>query len=284
MEAVYFEGLNCYLGCLINAALLSGIQYEAAFAGLWSESRLTYAPSYNLYFTRRLVDDLNTLGLKQEKLPCGSVEEAAQSFGLPDSGEWMLIEMNAYYLPGNPFYQTLHGSHYFLVSKKQDGSLHGIDPTYGHTELDITPDLIIAHASDIQRIVRVPAGVLQRSSRSEAQIIPSTHPLTLQRISSQILDCTGSSRQNAARLAKYIDGMINNRHLYSHYLTSLQAAEQFPLFFRKEFYQRWTAVKNGLYKASLIPANSALLDELCGCLERLMEEEIRMAVNMVEHS
>lgn len=283
-EIIYFEGLNCYLGCIVNGASLLDIHYEAALSSLWSETNFTYAPKSGTYFTKKMLANLHTLGLKIEKFSCPSAVDTAQYLATFSIGEWMIVGMDAFYIPTNPFYQTLHGVHYFLASKKQDGSLMYVDPTYNITDLNMISEDIAAHAFEIYRLSKGSTNYYLVDIVTEAQEVISSLTHTHQAITTEIHTNIGNKQKEKQLLARYVEAMINNRYLYAHYLQTLPVTNTHELFFQPEFYKRWNSVKNGLYKISLMSHPEDVIDQVCDMLNQLVVDEMTMANSILENN
>ncbi|PYE47894.1 hypothetical protein HUB98_24310 [Paenibacillus barcinonensis] len=274
-DLLYFQGLNCYLGCVVNGARLLGVPYEKAMASLWSETEFTYFPVNGLYLTERMTNGLNQLGMRIEQLHCSSAEHTAQYLSTFSVGEWMIVGMDAFYISDNPFYQKLHGTHYFLAAKDQGNALRYMDPTYNTTTLNISYEELVAHAFDIRRLSTGAASGLTSDIYQETREVIRT--LQEQTITAQIRECKGQNQKRAELLAKYVEAMLNNRYLYAHYLERLGKRDEYDLFYQPEFYSRWISVRNGLYKLSLAPDYETVIEQVCTMCEQLIDDELHMA-------
>ncbi len=274
MDLIRFRGLNCYHGCIINAADFFGVDYLPAFAALWSETDFSYDPLFNMYLTKRMPVSLEALGLTLQKLPCTCGKEAEDSFAGLANGAWFTAGMDAFYMPWNEYYQTLNGYHYFLAQKEKDGFLCCFDPTYNQRDIRVKAKDIIPHAFDIVSIDKVDPKHLQTLVTQEAHSVLSMIADFQQKLLFEIRSCTEGNRSNAARLAKYTDAILTNRCLYRHYLHNLPADyEALVRLFSEEFIRQWASVKNGLYKASLVRENGEILEQVCTKLTELFEAE-----------
>lgn len=278
MKLINFHGLNCYYNSIVTVAAFLGVDYPASFATLWSETDFTYDPICHIYLTQRMFTALEALGARLEILNCSPKEKTNESLALFQPGEWIIVGMDAFYIPQNQYYQTLHGFHYFLVHNTHADLLYYFDPTYNQKQVKILREDIIAYAFDICRIRKVAAKPLHIGPVEEARKVMRAHPETKEKLLEQISGCTCGNQKNAGLLAAYVDALISNRYLYRHYLESLPSAPSWRQHcFTDDFLLRWTAVKNGLYKASLIKNNESLIDELCKQFNDLFDAEIDMA-------
>lgn len=245
---------------------------------LWSETDFTYDPICHIYLTQRMFTALEALGARLENLNCSPKEKTNESLALFQPGEWIIVGMDAFYIPQNQYYQTLHSFHYFLVHNAHADLLYYFDPTYNQKQVKILREDIIVYAFDICRICKVAAKPLHIGPVEEAREVMRAHPKTKEKLLEQISGCTCGKQKNAGLLAAYVDALISNRYLYRHYLESLPPAPNWRQHcFTDDFLPRWTAVKNGLYKASLIKNNESLIDELCKQFNDLFDAEIDMA-------
>lgn len=277
-NCVTLQGLNCYHGSIVNAAAFVGVDYPSSFAGLWSETDFTYDQMYHIYLTKRLLTNLATLGAELQLLACSSTREAEESLSLFQEGEWIIVGMDAYHLPWTPYYQTFQGPHYFLAQREKGDALFCVDPMYNKEHMQIMSGDLVLHAFDLCRINKMAEKPLPMQVRQEAEAVICTHPKTLEALIAATKECICGQQKNAELLAKYIDGLINNRHLYRYYLQHVQPDwEQSRQFFDHHTFLKWTSVKNGLYKASLINQNESIIHAVCSQLADLFHEEVRMA-------
>lgn len=282
MGLIFFQGLNCYSSSMINAAAFTGIAYRDAFADLWSETDFTYDQIHHLFLSRRLPRNLEFLGAKMEFLDCCSWAERKKNISALPPGQCLVAGMDAFFIPWVPFYQTLHSLHYFIARKESQNVFSCFDPTYDKQNLEITEEHMVTYASDICWIHKSAEKTFHMEIRQEAQRILDTHPGTQEKLLTQIMKCAYEKHKNGELLAKYIDAFINNRYLYLHYLQTMpMPGERCDQYFHKEFFQKWTAVKHGLYKASMSMDNQALIKEVCEHLKELITEEMNIAREMV---
>ncbi|GGH50203.1 hypothetical protein GCM10008014_15140 [Paenibacillus silvae] len=272
---LYFQGLNCYLGCVVNGARLLGVAYDKAMASLWSETEFKYFPVNGLYLTERMMTDLNKLGMQIEQLHCNSAEETARHLSTFSVGEWMIVGMDAFYISDNPFYKKLHGTHYFLAAKDQGSALRYMDPTYNTATLNISYEELVAHAFDIRRLSVGEASNLNSNMYQEIHEV--IRVLQEQTITTQIRECKGQKQKDAELLGKYVEAMLNNRYLYAHYLQRIGKHDRYDLFYQPEYYSRWISLRNGLYKLSLAPDYETVIEQVCTMYEQLIDDELHLA-------
>lgn len=279
MNLIHFRGLNCYLNCIVNAATFLGVNYQTSLATLWSETDFTYDSIHNVYLTKRMVTNLEMLGVKLEVLNCTSEQETVESLSLFQIGEWIILGMDAFYIPWNQYYHTLHDHHYFLARKETADLLSCFDPTYNQKNMQIMTCDIHSYVFDILRIHKVIEKPFHIGIMEECEEIIADHPKTQKRLLTQIYERTdGKHRDEGLLLAKYIDAMINNRYLYRHYLEYMTCyPEKGQSFFDNDFFAQWTAVKNGLFKASLLQNNEECIHKVCTHFNHLMNTEIAIA-------
>lgn len=278
MSLIYFQGLNCYSSSILNAAVFTGVDYRNAFANLWSETDFTYDQIHHLYLSRRMPVNLEALGVKLEFLNCCSSEEVEKNLSRLSHGQWLVAGMDAFFIPWTPYFQTLHSFHYFIARKEKEGVFSCFDPTYDRKDMEITEKDMIFHAFDICWIDKTAEQQSDMSIQREAQEILHSHPGTQENLLAQIRECAYGKQKNGELLAKYIDALINNRYLYLHYLQNMPLYKgKYDQYFSKEFFLKWTAVKYGLYKASIRLNNQELIQEACGHFQELIEEEMDIA-------
>lgn len=282
MELIYFQGLNCYHVCVISLANHFGINYPDAFATLWSETDFRYDSYHQVYLTKRMLTNLEGLGTKVETLDCPAPKDADRALSLFQEGEFMIVGMDAFYIPWTPFYQTFHGPHYFIVQNAKTDTLACFDPTYNKKNEQIACQEIAAHTYEICRMSKVAPKNLKIEAIHEAREIVHTHPNTRSVLLSQIHDCIEGERANMILLAKYIDTMINNRYLYGFFLENqLCPYDENHLLLNNNFFLEWKAVKNGLYKASVKKNNKDIIHEVSEHFNHLIEEEIAMSEKII---
>lgn len=281
MNLIHFPGLNCYHDCIVTIGAFLGLDYAASFATLWSETDFRYDQTHGVYLTKRMLTNFEILGLDLETLAVSSKAVAEQSLSLLEAGDWVIMGMDAFEIPWNPYYQTLHGPHYFLTQKQDAAIFSCFDPTYKKQDLVIGAETAAAHVFDLLRVRRLEGRPLDRGVSGEAREVLARHPRTRERLLEEIHACAGGQQEEGERLAKYIDALIHNRYLYRHYLGHLPAAGEYKSCFDDEFFRHWAAVKNGLYKASLIRDNGSVVQEVSRQLSDLLAAEMLTAEKMV---
>jgi len=282
MNLIHFQGLNCYHDCVISVANHFGVDYSLAFTTLWSETDFSYDSYHKVYLTKRLLTNLEELGVKIEELDCLSQKDTDRIIPQFYEGEFMIIGMDAFYIPWDPFYQKFHGPHYFIAQNVKLGMLLCFDPTYDKKNEQLPRREIIEHAYAICRINRVEKKALRIEAIHEAREIVNTHPDTQSVLLSHIYGCIGGERENTVLLAKYIDAMINNRFLYRFFLESQQLPDnENHLFLNSDFFLEWKAVKNGLYKASISRSHESIINNVCDHFIHLMDQEIDVAEKII---
>ena len=285
MNLIHFHGLNCYHDCIITIADYFGLHYADSFATLWSETDFRYDSYHKVYTTRRMMTNLDALGVKIESLACPSQNDTARIISLFLEGEFMIVGMDAFYIPWNQFYRTFHGPHYFIAQKTKTEIFLCFDPTYNKENKQITCEEIIAHNFDICRTSIGTKKPLQTDAIEEAREIMRTHSDTCSTLLAQIYNCVNEEQKNILMLAKYVDAMICNRYLYRFFLENQPIPYmENNLLLNDGFFLEWKAIKNGLYKAAIIKNNEGIINEIGGCFNQLMSEEISMAEKMIHGS
>lgn len=282
MKLINFQGLNCYYNCIVSIANHHHLDYPLSFASLWSETDFTYEPCRQVFLTQRMPAALEAMGLRLQMLPCASPGEAQESLSFFQDGEAILTGMDACYIPWSPLYRLHHGPHYFIARKEDSDTLTCLDPTYSLSGGTIKAADILAYTFDISRLCRVPetAGPAKAISlpEEEARTVLENHPGFCRRLLPAVRACIRKEPEYALLLARYTDALINNRYLYRCYLNSLPPPRNnCAAHFTEEFYIRWTAIKNGLFKASVCRDNKDLIDQVCRRLSSVILEEIDMA-------
>ena len=130
MKLIHFQGLNCYHDCMITLANTFGLNYTAAFSGLWAEGRLRYDPICDVFLSMRLEEALEDCGMKLDA-PWITKKERETGWADTPAGDYIIIGMDAFLIPWNPLCELLHGPHYFIVQKGISETHDCFDPTYG---------------------------------------------------------------------------------------------------------------------------------------------------------
>ncbi len=297
MKLINFQGLNCYHNCIVSIAASQGLDYASAFSRLWSETDFRYDSGRNVYLTKRMIAGFRGLGTELMMLNSGTVDERAQSLEQPGLGEPFIVGMDAFYIPWCQLYRIHHGPHYFIAEKTGDGAFKCWDPTYRREEENLSSKEILPHAFDISRMVPVTdhgCGQVQirtdfravnspQDIRAEAEAILRGHPLFCGQLTSWLETFSYPRGEEGLKPANYIDALTDNRYLYRYYLARQllpYSAGQF--LFSQEHFSRWTAVKNGLYKAALVTDRKAVMAEILPKLNDLLIVEMNLARCILE--
>ena len=275
MDLIHFDGLNCYNSCIVNAAEFLNVDYLASFTALWSETDFSYDEIFDMYLTTRMPSALEKLGLKLNRLPCSAKHGGEPGFAGLKSGTLFTAGMDAFYMPWNQYYKLLRGYHYFLGRKVSDNLICCFDPTYNISDVLIAPDEILPHVFDMAEISSCCSkAVVKHDVVHESYEVLETLPELFKRLDSKIKECSGVRRSKAGKIGKYVDAMYTNRSLYRHYLEQLpDCPDALTTLFDDELFSQWTAVKYGLYKASLMQDNTEILEKICTKLYRIIELE-----------
>lgn len=261
-----------------------GIDYHNLFADLWSETDFTYDQINRLYLSRRMPRNLESMGVGMDFINCHSCQERQKALLALPNGQWLIIGMDAFFIPWVPFYQTFHHLHYFIAKKESHELFYCFDPTYDKPDLTLTHEHIVSYTTDACVFHKSSVVPFSTDISTDAKRILENHPQTQKEIIAQILACAHGNHKNTELLAKYMTALINNRYLYLHYLEKMlpkQADNCIP-YFSKEYFRKWHAAKHGLYKASIIGKNiHALIQEVCAHIKDLMQQEIQIAKNII---
>lgn len=276
MSLIFHRGLNCHLASVVSVADTLGLPYRNAFVSLWSETDFFYDPQYHICQSKRVLPNLESLGMRLERLSCASPEEAKASAATLATGELFLIGIDAFHVPWSPRYRFFREAHYLYARKQEGQALTCFDPTYQIENAPLPEGDIIPHAFDLVRVSIAPAKEPLSTLQEEAQNILRTHPQTKEKLHAKIRSCHYKERNQFDTLIKQITAMINNRHLFQKYLQQHPHVVEQGLF-EKSFLSKWEAVKNGLYKAAILAKNEAVIKELCILFLDLMQEEMGIA-------
>ena len=297
MKLINFQGLNCYHNCIVSIAASQGLDYTEAFSRLWSETDFRYDNGRNVYLTKRMIAGFRMLGTELLMLNSGTLDERVRSLRQPEPGEPFIVGMDAFYIPWCQLYGIHHGPHYFIAKKTGDDDLTCWDPTYHREEEKIPTKEIPPYAFDISRLIPVSdRGCQQIPShsgfrdfkspqdiRTEAEAILREHPAFRRRLTSWLETYPFPPGEEGLKPAKYIDALTDNRYLYRYYLArQLLPYSTGQFLFTREHFSRWTAVKNGLYKAALIADRKAVLAEILPTLNDLLTVEMNLARCILE--
>ena len=230
--------------------------------------------------------NLDAQGAKLTMLDCDSPQQAEDSLSRFDGGEFIIVGMDAFFIPWTPLYGLLHGPHYFMAQNAAAETLNCFDPTYHRSAEQIARRDIIDHAFDITRMERVsenPAHTqASLSVAREAREILHGHPDLRRKLLADIAGCSQGNENHAEMLARYVDTMISNRYLYRYYLqnrtSGLDADYLFP---DRDFFAGWAAVKNGLYRVSVSSGNRTVLADVRTQLGALLDWETALAERII---
>lgn len=282
MNLIYDRGLNCHLASIISIAASLGIPHKNAFATLWSETDFIDEPIHNVYISGRVYANLEALGTRREALRCASPEEAGESLSLIDEKELFLIGMDSFHTPWSPVYQYFYSPHYFFARKEDADTACCFDPVYNREYQQMRMSDIQAHAYDLNRVHRIAAEPLKAGLWEEASEILRLHPGIQETLLTEIEKCKGENRHKMSPVIKQITAMLNNRYLFQQYLRTLPPALGCDEhFFDQRFFMKWEAVKNGLYKASILRDNRSVIDEVCGLFMDAVREETALAEKII---
>lgn len=281
MELIHLKGLNCYHDCVITMANFYGLDYAAAFLGLWAEGRLRYDPICQVFLSRSLQETLKSAGMKLNT-PLVTRKEREWGWEGAAAGENIIIGMDAFLIPWSPLYQIHHGPHYFIARKEKSQSHGCFDPTYGLSGQRFNTQDLLSSAFALITVKTVNAAIPLSDSKdslaTQAQKVQKNHPETLRRFRELSGIWMQKSQKTALLSAKYVDALLNGRYLFMYYLKERShEAERAPLFFSPEYNHEWLAVKNGFYKAALTRENGAVCHESCQRLACLFEQELELA-------
>lgn len=278
MELINFLGLNCYHNCIITIANNFGLDYCSAFSNLWSETDFRYEIYRKVYLSQRLIANLELLGLKLKMMLCSSPEEAEKYLAMIDDGEFIIVGMDAFYIPWNQFYGIFHGPHYFIAKKEKSEEFLCFDPTYNKMHEQISSKDIIAYAFDISYMYTVALGVWEVDIIHEAKEILCTYESIREKILSQIMDSESGDQAGIILCAKYIDAMINNRYLFRHLLMEKQFyPDANDSLFNRDYFLEWTAIKNGMYKIAHTKTRCTIIQEVYNCFGQVIDKENAIA-------
>jgi hypothetical protein len=277
MRLINFSGLNCYTNSAVSIADSFGADYMPAFWNLWTETDFSYDPFRKAYTSKRLMENLSALSLRLEELPCGSAEELEASFS-SDPGGLFLVGMDAFHIPWSPRYRLFFGSHYFIAERAADCFLCH-DPTYGKYSERMTGEYLLEHANAVSRAVKAEATGLDPDDTSENNSIAKVIPDMQSRLVRWVESCTVSvaAEPELERAAQYVDCLINNRLLYLRYISSRAPGQRLVKSFDDKFFSGWNAVKNGLYKASMIHNRAPVIGEVADKMCELLKMELSAA-------
>lgn len=282
MKFVHIQGSCCYHDCMVTLAGAFGLDYTQSFSGLWSESDLRYDSICKVFLTRRMPMALEDMGMKLA-LPCVTREERECVWTQILPGGLVLIGMDGFLIPWNPIYKLQHGPHYFITEKTASDTQTCYDPTYGLSGMTLTTHELTANSFALIPVKKVgprPHCEQKRSHDShlvQAKEVLEHHPTTLKKLLAQADVWIHGTEETILLPARFVDALLENRFLYLHYLKrQFIPQKEAALFHDKHYYESWTAVKHGFFKAALAK-NSAAFQEACERLTALFNQEIALA-------
>lgn len=269
---------NCYHYALIKLAMMLEIDYALCFANLWSETEFDYDPENNVYNSKRLISNLEYAGIKIDILDSATKQERQNNLALLKPGDWMIFGIDCFYLPWHHYFGALHSTHYFPAQQTSQSEFCCFDPMYDKEYLALPHHIVIEHGFDNRRIIQTERHTLQPELLLEMSTIVYSHSNTKKQLIEQIQQYEKEDKKQYTKLARYIDALIGNRRMYQVFLQRFNfPMSSYSAYFDKALFSKWTAVKNGLYKAALLPDNKDLLCEICRLLTQVMDDEITIA-------
>lgn len=277
MDLIYYRGLNCRLASIINIANMLGVNYLDAYATLWSETDFTDEVKYNIYVSKRVFINLETIGVVTDMLDCDEMRAAESLSQIPD-GEWFLVGMDTFYIPWHPVYGYFHDFHYFFARKETAYSFLCFDPVYNEKNKIIKPGDVFPAAFELSHVYRIDSNAPGKELAQEAREVLNRHPVTKEALLAEMLRCKAGERDSISLLIKQIIAIINNRYLFQHFFrNAVSDSGHYEHFFGDTFFLKWEAVRNGLYKALIVKDNKSVIDEVYNLFADLMNEEINTA-------
>lgn len=283
MKLISFNGLNCYHRCIITIAHFWDVPYRKALATLWSETDFSCDLFNQVCVSRRLLTNLAALGMVVKERDFSTPKETEASLRSVPAGTWLILGSDAFYLPWSLFYQKICCNHYFIAYKENAEMLSCFDPTENKENISVALSEIAAHAFQVVQPIRVGTSSFDVDDIAELKKVRDEHPLTEKRILHQMTFWMQEKQDASLMPIKWVDAMVNNRHLYGYYCQNVlfPDKEEQP-FFDKSFFLRWAAIKNGLLKGMLRVNNQQVIPEVCNQFQSLMKHEIWMADRMIE--
>jgi hypothetical protein len=274
MNLINFKGMQCYYNGIVTIAAALGIDYTRAFGGLWSEMDYRYDPYRKWFVSKYLLKNLAALGCSVSDLPSMTPDKTNASLNSLNDGDLLVVGMDAYYVPWNPYYGIFFGPHYFVVEYDGGAVLTCHDPTYGYEGERMTRGHIVKHACHIILVRTCAHGDVHHDNLTEMRTAAEVIPKQRLRLLSW-LEPTDGRRARAGTASKYVECMINNRYLYRRYLEHCDP-ETLPKLhiFDDEFFKLWTAVKSGMIKSSIMRGNVRLMGEIRKYLDEVIEREL----------
>jgi hypothetical protein len=277
MNLISFRGMNCYQSCVISLAHHWEVDYPLAFSTLWSETDFLYEDYFQIYSSRRMLINLETLGIRMQCMPVESREQTMGRLNTLSIGEFAVIGTDAFATPWSPVYTLSHETHYFIVRKEAGDMLTCFDPSYGEKDARMTLADTVPYIFDLRFPKPSKKKPLHMTAAQEARAIVREYSEIRQGIVARIEACVTS--EELLGTGRFIDAMMNNRSLFQHYLNTVSFAGE-P--FNDARLLRWKSLKNGLFKASLIKKKEKTIAEVVSRFQGLMDEELEIAMMILK--
>jgi hypothetical protein len=278
VNLVNFYGLNCYYDAVMSAADTLGVDYTAAFHNLWAETRFRYDPFRKRFVSRFMMDSLDTLGCHLEKLECKGPPDVERHFSYMDEGDLLVVGMDAYYVPWNPYFGIFFGPHYFVVEYSRGGIMRAYDPTYGFADETIPRGLLVERSCHVNIMRPRERGTLAIDTTAAIAEAAAAIPGSLARLMEWLDRVEAGGQKGAGQAARYVECMVSNRKLFRLYLERREPGVLAALPVLDDgLFKRWAAIKNGLNKAAVVRRNPRLMGEIRGCLAEVMAREAEAA-------
>ena len=277
MKMIYYKGLNCHLAGIVNIAASLYSDYLNIFYNLWSETDFTDDTEYNLYTSKRVFENLRSFGFIIRKLKCTNERETKEVPQQIRLKELFLVGMDTFYIPWHPVYQHFHGPHYFYAQKSDMDRVSCFDPIYKAENIEMRYADICFTAFELNQILKRPVIVPKIEITQEALQVIQNHPKIQKNILSELENCKSEKQKDVTTLIKQVTAMINNRYLYKQFIRQFLPVSAYANLFSKAYFARWEAVRNGLYKFSIVKNNESVADEISVLFTALIQEELAMA-------
>lgn len=271
MEYINIKGFNCYNSSISNIAYNLGIDYYMAYGNLWSEIDFDYNEATGIYLSKRIIKNLEFLGMKIEIIDCENMDEKKEFLDSLEIGQWAIIEMDCYYLPWHNFYQKIWYSHHFPILKETNDTFSCIDPLYDMLGMKMSHDYIVEYASRFEKIEKIDINEDILIIKEDEKSI-----LKLKNKYKQIYDEILKEQYNQNRfidLSRYFTCIINNRYLYRYYLNF---NKNYISDLDDIYFSKLEKLKNSFLRAS----NFLNKDQIIREIIKIIEDTIEMDENM----
>lgn len=276
MDLIKFQGLNCYQCCVVSIAHHLGVSYPLAFSTLWSETDFLYEDYFQIYSSKRMVQNLEALGVRILSKPPEPQEQVRTRLSMLPVGALAVAGMDAFAIPWSPIYMLAHENHFFIIQKVADCAFSCFDPSYGEKDARMTCADFLPYIFDLRSADPMEKHPIRTTAIQEAKCVVQAHPGAMHKMVERIQ--SASAKEEFLMVGRYIDAMIINRYLYRHYLDPAPLAGG---LWSDDYFLRWKSVKNGLFKASFIKEKTKIIAEVISRFQDLMNEELEMAAAMV---